>query len=96
MKYVLWIGIALVIALGLGLWIGRGAREPTTYDLERMALKLEFSRRLLPFRIAFWVLLGTVVLGILGGFGWAGIRWIARRADTVYPDRAGLKQNFEN
>jgi hypothetical protein len=48
------------------------------------------ARTMQPFQIAFRVLLGLVALFTLGGLGWGAVRWLNRRADTVYPDRSGL------
>ena len=83
-------GILLLLAAGVGLWLGNSPRQPTAYDLERSSMNLEFARTLMPFRVAFRVLLGGVVLLTLAGLGWGGVRWLHRRADTVYPDQAGL------
>lgn len=90
MKRLFLFGLLLLLAVGVGLWLGNSPRQPTAYDLERSSMSLEFARTLLPFRVAFRVLLGTVVLLTFAGLGWGGVRWLHRRADTVYPDQAGL------
>ena len=64
MKRFIVIGVimCIIIALGLGVWLGGGSREPSTYELERTAMSLQVSRSLVPFQVAFRVLLGGVVL----------------------------------
>jgi hypothetical protein len=90
MKRYIFLAILLVIALGVGLVLGTRPDEPSTYELERSSIDLEIARTMLPFQIAFRVLLGAVVLLTLGGVGWGMVRWLHRRADTVYPNHAGL------
>ena len=90
MKRILLIGLLVALAVGVGLWLGVRDRQPTAYQLERAAMSLEMARTMLPFQIAFRVLLGGVILFTFGGLGWGAVRWLNRRADTVYPDRAGL------
>jgi len=90
MKRILLIGLLVALAVGAGLWLGTRDRQPTPYQIERASMNLEMARTLLPFQIAFRVLLGGVVLFTVGGLGWGAVRWLNRRADTVYPDRAGL------
>ena len=90
MKRLLLIVALVGLALGIGLWLGYRVRRPTAYDVERTALSIEFARKLLPFKLAFFVLLGGVALLTLGGLGFGAVRWLDRRADTVYPDRSGF------
>jgi hypothetical protein len=90
MKRYILLAILLVIALGIGLVLGRRPDEPSAYELERTSMDLDLARTMLPFRIAFRVLLGAIVLLILAGVGWGMVRWLHRRADTVYPNHAGL------
>ena len=90
MRRLLLFGALVVVALGVGLWVSSDPREPTAYDLERSSMSLELTRTLQPFKVAFRVLFGVIVLITLAGLGWGGVRWVNRRADTVYPDRAGL------
>lgn len=80
--------LGVVVTVGL-IWVIR-PREPTRYELERAAMDLEVARSMIPFKIAFRVLLGTILLVTVAGLGWGGVRWLHRRADTVYPDRSGL------
>jgi hypothetical protein len=40
--------------------------------------------------VAFRVALGAVFVLTLAGLGWSTVRWLHRRAETVYPNRAGL------
>jgi len=90
MKRLLLLIILLALAVGLGLWLGNRPGQPTRYDVERTSMNLQMARAMLPFRIAFRVLLGLVALLTLGGLGWGAVRWLNRRADSVYPNRAGL------
>lgn len=90
MKRLLFIVILTAAAVGVGLWLGSSGRPPTPYQVERASMSLEMARTMLPFQIAFRVLLGLVALFTLGGLGWGAVRWLNRRADTVYPDRSGL------
>jgi hypothetical protein len=90
MKRLLFVGMLVALALGVGLWLGNRPRQPTPYEIERTSMSIQVARTMLPFRIAFRVLLGLVALFTLGGLGWGAVRWLNRRADTVYPDRAGL------
>jgi hypothetical protein len=53
-------------------------------------MNLEMARSMQPFQMAFRILLSLVMLFTLGGLGWGAVRWLNRRADTVYPDRSGL------
>jgi len=80
----------LAVVLIVGLWLGGGERRPSSYATERAALSIRFSRTLLPFKVLFVVLLGALLLATLCGLGWGLVRWIHRRADTVYPDASGL------
>jgi hypothetical protein len=82
--------VGIVIAAGIGMWLGSRSRAPSAYEQARSSLDIELARTMLPFRVAFRVLLGALLLSILGGVGWGAIRWLYRRAGTVYPDRAGL------
>lgn len=92
MKRWAFIGVLalLVLALGVGLWLGRGTRQPSAYELERSAMSLQLARTLLPFQIAFRVLLGGVVIFTLAGVGLGVVRWINHRVTTLYPNQAGL------
>ncbi len=90
MKRVLWIPLLVAFALGMGWWLGDRSRTPSAYELERMALGVTFVRTMLPFKVAFAVLLGGIVLLTLAGLGWNVIRWLSRRTDLVYPDHSGL------
>lgn len=90
MKRYLSLVLLLALAVGIGLWLGERPRTPTAYDLERSSLRLETARALLPYRLAFRVALGTVLLLTLGGLGWGTVRWLHRRVDTIYPNDAGL------
>ena len=90
MKRILLIVAVIALAVGVGLWLGSRDRQPTAYQLERASMSLEMARTMLPFQVAFRVLLGLVALLTLGGLGWGAVRWLNRRADTVYPDHAGL------
>lgn len=90
MKRYLFLILLLAVAVGIGLWLGGRERTPTAADLERSALRLEYAHALLPYRLAFRIALGTVLLFTLGGLGWGIVRWLHRRVDTVYPNDAGL------
>jgi hypothetical protein len=90
MKRIFVLLLLLAVAVGVGLWLGARPRQPTPYQVERASLSLEMARTMQPFQIAFRVLLGLVALFTLGGLGWGAVRWLNRRADTVYPDRSGL------
>jgi hypothetical protein len=90
MKRYIFLAILLVIALGVGLVLGSSPDEPSAYELERSSIDIEMARTMLPFQIAFRVLLGAIVLLTIGGVGWGMVRWLHRRADTVYPNHAGL------
>jgi len=79
-----------LFAVGMGWWLGDRSRSPSTYEMERMALGVTFVRTILPFKVAFSVLLGGIVLLTLAGLGWNAIRWLNRRMDLVYPDHHGL------
>jgi hypothetical protein len=90
MKRFLITAALIVVALGIGLWLGTRRRGSTAYETERASLDLQFARTMLPFKVAFRVSLGLAILVLLGGLGWGGVRWLHRRANTVYPDRSGL------
>ena len=92
MKRLLFIGILLsiAIALGVGLWLGGRSRGPSAYELERTAMDLKVASAMVPFQIAFRVLLGCVALFIFAGLGWGIVRWLNHRISTLYPNRAGL------
>ena len=90
MKRYLVLILLLAFAVGIGLWLGGRSRAPTAYELERSSMRLELTRALLPYRLAFRIALGAVLLLTLGGLGWGTVRWLHRRVDTVYPDDAGL------
>jgi hypothetical protein len=88
-KRVVWTLFLIVLALGVGLWLGANPRSASA-SLDRAYASAQFSRTLFPFKVAFVIGLGTVILCTIGGLGWAVVRWVLRRADTVYPDRSGL------
>jgi hypothetical protein len=91
MKGTILLGILLVAVIAAGLWcLASIPSTPTAYDLQRSSMNLEFARTMMPFRIAFRVLLGGIVLLTLAGLGWGLVRWLNRRSETMYPDRAGL------
>ena len=90
MKRALLLLLLALFAVGMGWWLGDRSRTPSAYEIERMALGVTFVRTMLPFKVAFAVLLGGIVLVTLGGLGWSAIRWLTRRTDLVYPDRHGL------
>ncbi len=80
----------VVVALGVGLWLGGNLREPSALELERTAMSLQVARTMVPFQIVFRVLLGGVALFTLAGLGVGVVRWINHRVDTLYPNNAGL------
>lgn len=80
----------ILIALGLGASLASGSQEPSAYDRERTALSMQVSRTMVPFQVAFRVLLGAVVLFTFAGAGVGLVRWINHRVDTLYPNHAGL------
>jgi hypothetical protein len=90
MKRYLFLILLLALAVGIGLWLGGRPRTPTAADLERSALRLEYAHALLPYRLAFRIVLGIVLLLTLSGLGWGAVRWLHRRVDTIYPNDAGL------
>jgi hypothetical protein len=90
MKRIFALFLLIAAAVGIGLWLGSRSHPPSAYQVERASMSLEMARTMLPFQIAFRVLLGLVTLFTLGGLGWGAVRWLNRRADTVYPDRSGL------
>ena len=90
MKRFLLFGVLIAAAIGAALWVSRTPATPTAYDLQRSSMSLEFARTMMPFRVAFRVLLGTILLLTVTGLGWGLVRWLHRRAATTYPDRAGL------
>jgi hypothetical protein len=92
MKRLVVIGIVtcFFIAMGLGAWLNGDSREPSTYELERTAMSLQVSRTMVPFQVAFRVLLGGVLLFTLAGVGVGLVRWINQRVNTLYPNNAGL------
>jgi hypothetical protein len=90
MKRFLITAALIVVALGVGLWLGARPRGPAAYESERASIDLQFARTMLPFKVAFRVSMGLAFLSLLGGLGWGAVRWLHRRANTVYPDRSGL------
>jgi hypothetical protein len=91
MKGTILLGMLLVAVIGAGLWwLASSPSTPTAYDLQRSSMSLEFARTMMPFRIAFRILLGGIVLLTLAGLGWGLVHWLNRRSETMYPDRAGL------
>jgi len=88
-RYILF-AMLIVIALGVGLLLGSRPREPTVDELARSAMDVEFARTMLPFRVAFRVLIGATILLTVAGLGWGTVRWLLHRTDTVYPNHAGL------
>jgi hypothetical protein len=89
-KRALLLLLLALFAVGMGWWLGDRTRTPNTYEMERMALGVTFVRTILPFKVAFAVLLGGILLLTLAGLGWNAIRWLGRRMDLVYPDHHGL------
>ena len=88
-KRVILVLVLIGLALGLGLWLGvRRSGQP--YRTERALLSLRFAQTMLPIKIGFLVLLAGVSLVTLGGLGWGIVRWVHRRANTVYADDSGL------
>jgi hypothetical protein len=90
MKRWMWLGLAILAAVGVGLVLGGRARGQTAYELERAAVSVQLARRMLPYKVAFRVALGAVLLLTLAGLGWGTVRWLHRRAEMVYPNGAGL------
>lgn len=90
MKRYVFFALLVIIALGVGLLLGGRPAEPTAYELERSAMDIQFARTMLPFRVAFRVLIGATILLTITGLGWGVVRWLHHRTDTIYPDRAGL------
>ena len=80
----------MIVTLAVGLWLGNSPTSPTPQEVARSTMAAELERTMLPFRVAFRILLGSIVLLTVAGMGWGAIRWLLRRADTVYPDQAGL------
>jgi hypothetical protein len=90
MKRWMWLGLAILAAVGVGLVLGGRARGQTAYELERAAVSVQLARTMLPYKVAFRVALGAVLLLTLAGLGWGTVRWLHRRAEMVYPNGAGL------
>ncbi|MBN1639612.1 MAG: hypothetical protein JXA09_00160 [Anaerolineae bacterium] len=90
MKRTITLIMLLAVALLAGLWLGGRSRTPDAHEVAQSSINLEFSRALFPYRIAFRVLLGAVLVLTLSGLGWGIVRLVHRRVDTVYADRAGL------
>ncbi|MFN2166843.1 MAG: hypothetical protein ACK2U9_11355, partial [Anaerolineae bacterium] len=90
MRRALLFASIMVITLGMGLWLGNDPTSPTPQEIARSTMDAELEQTMLPFRVAFRILLGSIILLTLAGLGWGAIRWMLRRADTVYPDQAGL------
>jgi hypothetical protein len=90
MKRYVFLPILLLVALGIGLVLGSSSDQPSTYERERTSMDLELARTMLPFRVIFRVVIGVITLATVAGTGWAAIRWLIRRSDTVYPNHAGL------
>jgi len=90
MKRYLVLILLLALSVGIGLWLGGRSRVPTVYEIERSSMRIELARALLPYRLAFRIALGALLLLTLGGLGWGTVCWLHRRVDTVYPDDAGL------
>lgn len=90
MKRWLVVGVLVLVALGVGLVLGNVDGEPTLRERERAAMDSEVDRAMIPFRIAFRVGIGAVMVLTLAGLAWATVRWLNRRVDTVYADRSGL------
>jgi hypothetical protein len=88
-RYILF-ALLLVVALGVGLLWGSRTAEPTAHDLARTAMDVELARTMLPFRIAFRVLIGATTILTTAGLGWGIVRWLHLRTDTIYPNHAGL------
>jgi len=93
MKRLIAVGVlvCIVAALGVGVWLGgRSRAEPSMYEIERTAMSLQLTRTMVPFQVAFRVLLGGVLLFTLAGMGVGLVRWINHRVNTLYPNNAGL------
>lgn len=85
--------ILLMLLAGVVGWlVGRGGAAGRG-DL--VAMRMETERALRPFVIAFRVGLGVLTLGVLGGVGWGVVRWVHRRAESIYPSRMGLYPLWE-
>jgi hypothetical protein len=85
--FVVLIAAALVIGLMLADTTRGGS---STVEREMASLRLKMARRLQVVTISFRVGLAAVVLLTLGGIGFGAVRFIQRRVDTIYPDKAGL------
>jgi hypothetical protein len=81
--------IAATLVIGL-LLADANREEPSTVEREMAALRLETARRLQIVTIGFRVGLAAVALLTLGGIAFGTVRFILRRTDTVYPNKAGL------
>ncbi|MCD6554364.1 MAG: hypothetical protein J7M16_10175 [Anaerolineae bacterium] len=83
--------VLIVATLVIGLLLADTNRgKYSTVEREMAALRLETARRLQVVTIGFRAGLAVVALSTLGGIGFGAIRFILRRADTIYPDKAGL------
>lgn len=81
--------IAAMLVIG---WLVADANQERTSALEQqlMDLRLDTARRLQMVTIGFRVGLAAIVLMTCGGIGLGLVRFVLRRADMIYPDKAGL------
>ncbi|RLC70415.1 MAG: hypothetical protein DRI52_07115 [Chloroflexi bacterium] len=91
-KTLIFVIIVLIAAtLVIGLLLADANRgETSTVEREMAALRLETARRLQIVTIGFRAGLAAVILLTLGGIAFGTVRFILRRTDTVYPNKAGL------
>ncbi|MCR4407347.1 MAG: hypothetical protein NUW24_10560 [Anaerolineae bacterium] len=81
--------IAAMLIIGM-LLANTNSDQPSTVEREMANLRLETARRLQVVTIAFRVGLAAITLLTLGGLGLGAVRFVLRRTDTIYPDKAGL------
>ncbi|MDY7039659.1 MAG: hypothetical protein SVX38_02215 [Chloroflexota bacterium] len=93
MNKVLAFTIVVLIAatLIIGLLLAEANQdESSTVEREMANMRLETARRLQVVTIVFRAGLAVIVLVTLAGVGLGVVRFVVRRTDTVYPDKAGL------
>jgi len=81
--------IAATLVIG-ALLTGANQEESSTVEREIASLRLETARRLQVVTIGFRVGLAAITLLTLAGIGYGVVRFVLRRTDTIYPDKAGL------